>query len=327
MQQVVNVLFLGGAKRVSMARLLIAAGAKRNLDIKIFSYELSNEVPIAEVATVIVGRKWRDAELQSHLHDVVDKYGINIMLPFVDPAVEVAATYCANDSRCWTPGRNQHMAAVLFDKVASDTVFRRNGYPVPANALLEDFEGHIIAKPRFGSASKGIKVLDRENFEMMRITEQRSDYLFQQYIEHHEEFTVDCYVDASGKVVCISPRRRLEVAGGEVMSSVTVNDEAIVHWSRVILQQLQLTGPITLQFLCEKLPTGNMGAPLLMEINPRLGGGAVCSVHAGADLLGYILDEWQGIELPSNVVCQADVKICRYMQEVVFKNGALSNTN
>jgi hypothetical protein len=64
-----------------------------------------------------------------------------------------------------------------------------------------------------------------------------------------------------------------------------------------------------------------------MEINPRLGGGAVCSVHAGADLPGYILDEWQGIELPSNVVCQADVKICRYMQEVVFKNGALSNTN
>jgi carbamoyl-phosphate synthase large subunit len=101
MQQVVNVLFLGGAKRVSMARLLIAAGAKRNLDIKIFSYELSNEVPIAEVATVIVGRKWRDAELQSHLHDVVDKYGINIMLPFVDPAVEVAATYCANVINIW----------------------------------------------------------------------------------------------------------------------------------------------------------------------------------------------------------------------------------
>lgn len=47
MRQAVNILFLGGAKRVSMARMFQASGERLGLDVNIFSYELSPEAPIA----------------------------------------------------------------------------------------------------------------------------------------------------------------------------------------------------------------------------------------------------------------------------------------
>ena len=40
----INILFLGGAKRVSLARKVIAAGEKLGVRVNIFSYELSPEV-------------------------------------------------------------------------------------------------------------------------------------------------------------------------------------------------------------------------------------------------------------------------------------------
>ena len=44
MRQAVNILMLGGAKRVSMARMLKDAGSRMGLDVELFSYELTPEV-------------------------------------------------------------------------------------------------------------------------------------------------------------------------------------------------------------------------------------------------------------------------------------------
>ena len=54
----INILFLGGAKRVSFGRKLIEAGRELDMDVRIYSYELEPEVPVALVGGVIIGRKW-----------------------------------------------------------------------------------------------------------------------------------------------------------------------------------------------------------------------------------------------------------------------------
>ena len=46
-RSVVNILFLGGAKRVAMGRLFMAAAKKRGLECNIFSSEISRNVPIS----------------------------------------------------------------------------------------------------------------------------------------------------------------------------------------------------------------------------------------------------------------------------------------
>ena len=42
-----NVLMLGGARRVSLSELLRQSGARLGQEIKLFSYELFKEVPVA----------------------------------------------------------------------------------------------------------------------------------------------------------------------------------------------------------------------------------------------------------------------------------------
>lgn len=318
MRQAVNILMLGGAKRVSMARMLKDAGKRLGIDVVLFSYELTADVPVAVEASVIIGLRWSDTGIMNDLHNVVEENRIDIMLPFVDPAVEIAARFCASSSVCWTPMSEAGKAGLMFDKVEADNLFRKLGFPLPANPAFTAIEGDIIAKPRHGSASKGIRILSPGEYQSVKSSEAVDNYLFQQYIANREEITVDCYVSTVGEVICTVPRLRLDVVGGEVLNTVTVSDSEIEHLSANILSALSLRGPITLQFLRERHPDGSTGEPLLMEINPRLGGGAVCSVHAGADIPQFILADWLGQTVAPVSTWSPGVKICRYMQEVVF---------
>ncbi|MDE7146274.1 MAG: ATP-grasp domain-containing protein [Duncaniella sp.] len=308
-----NVLFLGGAKRVSFGRKLIEAAERRGLNLKIFSYELDLEVPVAAIGEVIPGRKWTAPDLLEHLHDVVDSYKIDVLLPFVDGAVGVAGLYMETYGDVWAPVVDPSMAERLFDKVESAKIFEKHGIPVPLTISADCELLPLIAKPRHGSASKGIKVIENAK-DFRKIQECADDYLIQEYIRNRIEYTVDCYISMSGEVVCVSPRVRLEVIGGEVSKTMTVADEEILLASRMVIESLNLRGAVTLQFLRDK----DTGRLMLMEINPRLGGGVVCSIHAGADIPGMIVEEAMGkIPAPATEI-KPGTLICRYFEEVVF---------
>lgn len=60
--------------------------------------------------------------------------------------------------------------------------------------------------------------------------------------------------------------------------------------SRKVIEHFRLTGPVTIQFLHDL----DKDRFLLMEVNPRLGGGVICSIYAGAPITDYILLEAMG---------------------------------
>jgi biotin carboxylase len=62
------------------------------------------------------------------------------------------------------------------------------------------------------------------------------------------------------------------------------------------------------------------GNYMIMEINPRLGGGAVCSVEAGANLPLAILNEAAG-KAAELFTADAGVELVRYMESVIFRNN------
>lgn len=131
-QERINILFLGGAKRVSLARKLIDAGADMGLEVNIFSYELTSQVPIASVGTVIVGSRWDDPELLDHLHDIVEAAEISVMLPFFDAAVVATGKYISIYGDVWAPVMNPHLAESFYDKTISAVLFEENNIPIPA---------------------------------------------------------------------------------------------------------------------------------------------------------------------------------------------------
>lgn len=305
-----NILMLGGAKRVSIGRMFLRAAASAGFTGRLFSYELSDEVPVAEIAEVIVGKRWNDSDILTDLQRVVKQYNINIVIPFVDGAIAPASRLRELCPQVFVPACPPEMADVLYDKIKAAEFFRQHSIPVPDGAAEAGFP--LIAKPRLGSASKGIQVI--RNREALDRIADSGNYLLQKYIEDRTEYTVDCYISQSRQPLAAVPRIRLEVLGGEAVRTVTVDDSAVINLARTVIERLQLRGAVTLQFLLDRKDSRLM----LMEINPRLGGGCVCAVHAGADIPSLIIREWAGLPLEPPA-WQPGVLITRYFQEVVFK--------
>lgn len=306
----INILFLGGAKRVSLAKRFIIAGLKLDIGIKIFSYELTKEVPIFSVAEVIVGKRWGDDDLVKHLLETIKIYDINIIIPCIDPAISLAAELKQMSLNIFIPVSEKRICEIMYDKCKSYDFFAALNVKLPS----KDFDYPMIAKPRKGSASVGIKVLKNEqNYIHFKNEYQENDYLIQKYIEA-EEYTVDAYVDKTGTLIGAIPRLRLEVYAGEVLKSLTIRDEGIINISAFILDQPGFFGPITIQFLKEKKTRINY----LMEINTRVGGGIINSIEAGFDIPLYILKEYLEQELRVVQDWKENLFMTRAFQEVFF---------
>lgn len=308
-------MMLGGARRVSMAELLVKSGARLGRNIEILSYELTTQVPIAAAAEVIVGLKWTDPGVVDDIVRICKEKEVDIILPFVDGAIEIASRCSAMLPDVFVPVSDADVAAMMFDKVEAAKAFKDADIPIPTTYSALTASIPAIAKPRHGSASRGIKVF--HNIEDLMHLHNIGDYLVQEYIAHREEYTVDCYVDMQGEVLCTVPRIRLEVMGGEVTRTRTCRIPVLEEMSRRVIDAFRLRGPVTLQFLRDL----ERDRFLLMEVNPRLGGGVICSIYAGAPFTDYILQEASGARpAPCNDWTDGTL-MARYWKEVIFFNN------
>lgn len=318
MENEVNILMLGGAKRVSFATKIAIQGYRVGVSVNLMSWELSKVVPIACVAEVIEGPRWSDPDILEKLHQLVTERKIDMIIPFVDASIAVAVRYRDKYGKVFVPAGDLAAVEEMFDKVVAARRFEELGLPVPATYHPGDEPRFpLIAKPACGSASRGIVIL--RNQEDLDAIANPQDYLIQEYIADAKEFTVDCYVNRKGDIITTVPRERLEVVDGEVTRTVTVADRQAIELAVDVLKKFDFKGAVTVQ--CLKEPdTGRM---LLMEVNPRFGGGIVCSIHAGADFPGFLFADFAGLPMQPCVDWRPGTEITRFMTEVVFYNGEL----
>ena len=284
----INILFLGGAKRNSLAEAFIESGKNLGYEINIFSYELDKYVPISFLAKVIIGKKWEDNNVYYHLKTIIEKNKINIVLPFVDPAVLVASKLkrILTNQDVFIPVSSLELVDIFYNKLKSNDWCIKNNFRVPP----QNNEYPQIAKPIRGSASKGIIVL-KDNKELKRIN--KDDYLIQKYI-NGDEYTIDCYVSPiSKKIITIVPRIRLDVQGGESIKSITKKDKQMINFAKKVLKKSKLIGPVTIQVIKEK----NSNKIYFMELNPRFGGAVLTSIGAGANIPLYLLKDYLKIDM------------------------------
>lgn len=286
--RVISILFLGGAKRVSLAKRFISAAQTLGVEVKFFSYELSKEVPISLVAEVIVGLRWSDKEILAHLTEVVKRNHIDIILPSVDPAITLAASL-ARSSDVFSPVSDPAICDLFYDKMQAQRWLGDHDFPVPLLAA----SAPLIAKPRFGSASKGIIIIkDNQEIKHYQDIFNNDQYVVQEFIDG-EEYTIDSYVALSGKILAVVPRKRIEVTAGEVTKALTIRDPAIIALATSIIVAARLKGPLNLQMIKTL-----SGALYIIEVNPRFGGGVITSIEAGADMPAMVLRDFLGLSNP-----------------------------
>lgn len=308
----INIMMLGGARRVSMAELFKRSGERIGREVNIISYELLEQVPIALVGKVIVGLRWSDPNVVADIVKVAREHEVDIILPFVDGAIEIASKVRQHLPKVFIPVGDFETNRTMFDKVSAAKAFEKAGIPIPKTYTAINAKMPAIAKPRKGTSSRGIKIFHTLD-ELMQL-ENLSDYLVQEYIENMDEYTVDCYVSQKGEILTIVPRVRLEVMGGEVTRTITCRNATLDKLSRQVIETFELRGPVTLQFIHDL----DRNRYLLMEVNPRLGGGVVCSIFAGAPITDYIIDESRGISLQPCEDWAYNTLMARYQKEAIF---------
>lgn len=305
----INILFLGGAKRVSIANEFIEAGLRHNRTVNIYSYDLKKTIPISEIGQVIVGLKWNDLNLMKHLIYTIKTKKIDIVIPFVDPAIVIAAKLKESIKCLFTPTSSVNVCNFCFNKKLLDTKLKQSAIITPSSNNLFP----MIAKPIFSSSSKGIKLLKNENdLKIFNKNHKTEEYIHQRYIEGLE-YSVDAYITQNGKICSIVPRLREAVLGGEITEGKSENNKAIIVSATLVIKKLKLKGAVTIQYIQEF----DGKKIYLIEINPRFGGGVPLSIKAGSDTPYILLTEFLNLDV-SPVFWKENIRMIRYFKEFYY---------
>jgi predicted ATP-grasp superfamily ATP-dependent carboligase len=270
-----SILFVGGGRRLELARLFEKAG------IAVVAYESEENSPISAYFPAIKGLSWKDPDLVTDIAATVVKYKIPYILPLQDEAAYVLSGSVVRNILI---SSNKETNEICYDKLKFNNFILDNFpslYPYPRKQYP------IIYKPRFGFGSNGIVIIKDYKDEYKITDELIKNSVYHQFI-NGQEWTCDTYVDKQGKCIGVVPRRRIRVAGGEVMTAKIEHQPELMALTRDVVLKLDICGPACVQFIVEK----DTGHPYIMECNARFGGGSTLSCFAGFDLVEMIYREY-----------------------------------
>ena len=175
-----------------------------------------------------------------------------------------------------------------MDKTITQELFNSIGLQTPALYSLESIQYPCFAKPKAGSNSRGLHVIEHEDAWPPNV-KLNSDYMLCEYLDQkaYSEYTVDMFYNRAGTLVCLVPRLRLAVRAGEINKGLTVKADFLPELRRIGNRLEGARGCITLQVFVNNETRALKG----IEINPRFGGGYPLSDRAGATYARWLVEE------------------------------------
>ncbi len=259
------------------------------------------------------------------LLNVVRKHKIDLLIPLIDTelALLADATVAFDHAGCVALVSSPSVIETCSDKLATYRVLSDAGIDTPVTwtwreALrLKHPTFPMFLKPRAGSAGMGNYVV-RTPAELKTFGRRVPDAIVQEFVDG-DEHTLDVYTGFDGQPRCVVPRKRLEVRTGEVSKGIIVKDEKIMAIGRRVAEVLgECRGVVTVQ--CMRTKRGRIR---VIEINPRLGGGAPLAIHAGADFPKWIMMELCGMKPRIRWAgFRDDIAMLRYDESVFVANAS-----
>jgi carbamoyl-phosphate synthase large subunit len=232
---------------------------------------------------------------------------VRLLVPTIDPELAPIAAVAA---RLRAAGTHVNISSPGAVAVARDKLLtaRALGPDAPRTALpaevLQAPEGWsfpLLAKPRAGSASSGIR-------RVATIDEVRAlpdGHVVQQLLAGRE-FTVNLFV-SDGRTLAAVPHLRREVRAGEVAKAITLRHPALA----AIAERLPGAVPGLAGALCfQAIEDGE--APKLIEINARFGGGFPIAHQAGAPFTRWLVAQAAGLPVAAADDWREGVTMLRY---------------
>jgi carbamoyl-phosphate synthase large subunit len=310
-KKIISVLFLGGGKRVSLAKVFCNVGEIIDTKVELYAYEIDLQQPISIMAEIIEGKEWDAPDVANDILKIVYENKIDIIVSNVDPATVIHSSL---RSICEAAAfsSNEKIVEICLSKIKFQKYCENNNIRIIPLAVEDEYP--IFGKPSLGSASVGAKLI-KSKYEKSIIQSSSEEYIYQKYIKG-VEYTVDAYVSRDKKICGISPRIRILTVGGESVISKIIHDTEIVNCSKKIIEKMELIGPITLQYIREQ----SSNILYLMEVNPRYGGGVLASIKSGYNFPLMMMQEVLGIA-PDFVEKGENIIMKRYYQEVFYETS------
>jgi carbamoyl-phosphate synthase large subunit len=229
---------------------------------------------------------FKDPAYFNRLLEICSHEKVDCIIPLFEPELirfaELRPSFTRLGVRVLVTGENA--LAICNDKLSFFQFLRKNGFMTPDtfdNPDYLDNRSKWVVKPRTGMGSKDVFIGDYQ--DVLTYYHQVREPIIQRFIEGRE-YSIDIFVADSGKILSIVPRLRLEVRAGEVIKSVTVEDQELTNLTKNLVNKIGLTGPATIQGIRDEAS----GKFYLIEVNPRFGGGVPLTIEAGIPYAEFI---------------------------------------
>jgi len=326
-----NILISSAGRRVSLMQRFREALRDLGLRGRIAAIDRSPHAPAGRLAdTFHQVPSCKDPDFLPAALEVCRRERVRLLVPTIDPELRIYAAARESLLQAGTLAAvsSPEAVAICADKAWTRRWLARRGFPcvrqsTPRLAIRNPAEWPlpVIVKPSRGSASAGVrKAFLRCELEAAAAS---GEELLVEEIAPGVEFTVNVYVNRSGRAIAAVPHRRWEVRAGEVSKGVTVKHRPLMNLARRIAEALPgAFGPLNVQCFAD-------GSELrVIEINPRFGGGYPLAHRAGAAFTHWLLREALGQSVEDyDEGWQDGLGMLRYDAELFFDAGAESAMN
>jgi carbamoyl-phosphate synthase large subunit len=210
---------------------------------------------------------------------VVESYNIDVVVPVFPPELRAIAKEVSRLPRnvVWVVSEEVAIATCRSKRRLA-TALLLAGLQTPEildQPKSTDFP--VFVRPDSGSGSERARRIG--GFDEWVAVRQIEEDLVIARLAVGEEFSIDCFAWPSGVVLHGICRRRDAVKGGLVVRSTVVEGAGARALAAKVAGALRLRGFFNIQFIAT--PEG----PMVIDVNPRLGGGMALSFAAGLDPL------------------------------------------
>lgn len=325
MSEPFNILVSSSGRRGALVGLCRRALSDLGLTGRVLAADITQASAAYQLADAgFYATRFDDPAFIPSMLKVCEQQAVGLVIPTHDRELMLYARaydqFEAIGTRVVVP--SHEVVAIGSDKAATHRWLSDNGFPVPRQATPDevvasprDWPLPLLIKPQFGSSSIGVHVVD--DLDALRLLSAGQPYLVQT-IAGGVEYTVDLFIDSSGTCRCAVPRLRLETRGGEVSKGMTRRQSAVIDLAKQVCAKLPgARGVMNLQVFHDAAT----GDSRIIELNTRFGGGYPLTHQAGADYIGWLIEEARGGASSASDSGWRDGLVMLRYDEAVFVDG------
>lgn len=314
-----HVLVTCAGRRSSLVRAFVEAAHQRGC--RVVAADPDPLAPaLVEADLAVRVPRLDDPDYLDRLLAIVRDQDVGLVVPTIDTELPMLARHASDVAAAGATAliSSESFVQLCGDKALTVKAFSARGIAVPRSWVAGDLAGGVpadlpdklVVKPRDGSSSRDVHLIDRDTVvETVAVV----PHPIVQERLIGPEVTVDALLDLDGRPVHYVPRTRLKTLGGESIQGVTLARAELGTWIEEVLEacrDLGARGPMTLQFFRTER------GPVLIEVNPRFGGGFPLTRAAGGDYPAWLLDELAGRPTPPRFGAYREgLYMTRYMVE------------